>query len=87
MEKVELGVVYCPTHLMLADYFKNTLQGALFHKSRYIIMGILSPYIIIKYVASYSSKERVENQIPGKQIPLKNISIKKVDSIGRAKDT
>ena len=72
---------------MLAGYFKNPLQGALFHKFRYIIMGILSPYIVIKYVASYSSKERVENQIPGKQIPLKNISIKKVDSTGRAKDT
>ena len=52
------------------------LQGALFHKFSYRLMGRVSPYKLLRYIALYSSKERVENQIPGKQVPSKNIPSK-----------
>ena len=30
-KKEEPSIVYCPTNLMLADYFKKSLQGDLLH--------------------------------------------------------
>ena len=76
-DKGKLSIMYFPTHLMLADYYTKPLQGALFHKSRYIIVGRVSPYKILKHISPYSSKELVENQIPGKQIPRNKIPPKK----------
>ena len=35
----EVRVAYCPTELMLADYFTKPLQGSLFNKFRSVIMG------------------------------------------------
>ena len=35
-------------------------------------MGIVSPYTLLKYIDSYSRKELIENQLPGKQIPSRN---------------
>jgi hypothetical protein len=35
----ELDVVYCPTEMMVADFFTKPLQGALFKKLRAVIMG------------------------------------------------
>ena len=40
--------MYYPRHLMLADYFTNPLQGALFFMFRDIIMGRVSPYTLLK---------------------------------------
>ena len=60
VDKKQVRVVYCPTRLMLADYFKKALQGALFRKFRNIIMG----YVHIDDILSdptYLLKERVEN--------------------------
>jgi hypothetical protein len=38
--KIEgIEVVYCPTDLMVADFFTKPLQGALFHKLRAVVMG------------------------------------------------
>ena len=71
--KGNLSVIYCTTHLMLADYFTKPLHRALFHRSRKIIMGIVSTYTLLKYITSYSSKERIKNKIPGKHIPSKRI--------------
>ena len=36
-----INVVYCPTSEMLADFYTNPLQGALFKKFRDVIMGLL----------------------------------------------
>ena len=49
---------------MLADYFEKPLQGALFHKFRDIIRVRVSPFTLIEDTFSYTSKERVEKQIP-----------------------
>ena len=73
MEKGYISVMYFLTHLILADYFTKTLQGYLFSNSRDILMGIVSPYTLLKYITSYSSKQNVDNQIPRKKIILKKI--------------
>ena len=40
--KGEMRVEYCPTHLMLEDFFTKTLMGGLFRKFRSVIMGYTS---------------------------------------------
>ena len=55
---------------MLADYFTKTLQGELFHNFRDIIMGRVSPLTLLEDIFSYTSKDRVEKQIPLKEITL-----------------
>jgi hypothetical protein len=60
VDRKEIEVRYCPTHLMLADFFTKALQGNLFRTFRDIIMG----YIHIDTILldpSYPLKERVEN--------------------------
>ena len=58
----EINIEYCPTELMLADFFTKPLQGSLFNKMRDVIMGT-------KHVNSLkdelppSAKERVENSM------------------------
>ena len=39
VDRKEIRIQYCPTWLMLADYFTKALQGSLFVKYRNIIMG------------------------------------------------
>ena len=54
---------YCPTELMLADFFTKPLQGNLFKKFRRVVMG-WDPISVLQkeYLEEYSdkSKERVE---------------------------
>ena len=69
VDKEELSIVYCPSHLMLADYFTKTLQGEFFHKFRGIITGRVSTFTLIEYTFQYKRKERVGKNIPLKEIP------------------
>ena len=69
--KGEIRIMYCPTHLMLADYFAKPLQGSLLHNFRDIITERVITYTILKEIASYSSKKHVENKIPNKNIQYK----------------
>ena len=39
IDKKEIKVEYCPSLIMLADYFTKPLQGVLFNKLRDVIMG------------------------------------------------
>jgi hypothetical protein len=39
--KKEVGIQYCPTKQMVADYFTKPLQGALFYKFRDQILGLV----------------------------------------------
>jgi hypothetical protein len=62
VDKKEVEVKYCPTKLMLADYFTKALQGRLFRLFRDIIMG----YVHIDTILldpSYPLKECVENTV------------------------
>ena len=42
IDKREMRVEYCSTHLMLADFFTKPLMGELFRKLRDVIMGYTS---------------------------------------------
>ena len=59
VNKKEVEIKYCPTTLMLGDYFTKPLQGNLFRRFRDVIMGkvhindlLLDP--------NFKIKERVE---------------------------
>ena len=39
VDKGEIKVEYCPTNIMLADFFTKPLQGRLFKDFRDVIMG------------------------------------------------
>ena len=69
VEKQELSIVYCPTHLMLAYYLSKPLQGAFFHKFGDIIMGRVIPFTLLEDTFSYTNKEPSGKHIPSKYIP------------------
>jgi hypothetical protein len=61
VDKKEVEIQYCPTQLMLADYYTKALQGNLFKRFRDVIMG----YVHINDLLldpSFPLKERVENR-------------------------
>ena len=62
--------MYCPTNIILADSFTNSLQGALFHKFSDIIMGRVGPFTLLEDTFFYKSKERVGKHISSKYIPF-----------------
>ena len=84
VDKGELTIKYCPTALMLADYFTKPLQGALFHKMRNVIMGYKS---IDSFINDNDSgiKERVAINNPVTVIPHNNHDGQNVS--GNAKNT
>ena len=59
IDRKEVEVEYCPIKRIVADFFTKPLQGALFLKFRYVIIG-LKPMLLI-LISDYSSlKECVE---------------------------
>ena len=61
VDKEEIEVRLCPTHLMIADYFTNILQIKLFKLFRDIIMGYKHIGDILEDIES-TDKERVGNK-------------------------
>ena len=59
VDKKEIKVEYCPTSIMLADFFTKPLQGALYQKFRDVLMGY-KPTTTLEQ-KSFEIKERVEN--------------------------
>ena len=56
---VDKGIIiikYCPTELIIDDFFTKPLQGALFYRMRDVVMGNISVH---KFLNSYEEKERV----------------------------
>jgi hypothetical protein len=60
IDRGEIDVVYCPTEMMVADFFTKPLQGALFKKLRAVIMGDIDVATFLRM--SSESKERVEKE-------------------------
>ena len=58
VDKGEIKVEYCPTLLMLADYFTKPLQGIRFRELRNVIMGYKSIFELDVSLLS-TIKERV----------------------------
>ena len=60
VDKQEVQILYCPTNLMIADFFTKPLQGSLFKVFREVIMG----YKPITALLNLDTiKERVENTV------------------------
>ena len=76
-EKIE--VKYCPTYLMLADYFTKPLQGKLFTRFRRVIMGYDSIDNILMDPV-FPLKERVEKCLNG---VIRNTKSTTVNNNGR----
>ena len=58
IDKEEVGITYCPTELMLADYYTKPLDGSLFRKLRAIITGHSN--IMELFQNKHTLKDRVE---------------------------
>ena len=60
IDKKEVKIEYCPTGLMLADYYTKPLMGAKFQEFRHYVMGWKSIEHLIKGIEhSAQIKERV----------------------------
>jgi hypothetical protein len=59
VDKNEIEVLYCPTHLMIADYFTKPLQGKVFKMFRDLIMGYVHINDLLKEIEN-TIKERVD---------------------------
>ena len=59
IDKKEIRIEYCPTELMLADFFTKPLQRSLFRKFRNVIMGY-KPIDTLK--VPHPNKEYVGNK-------------------------
>ena len=76
VDKGEISVKYCPTHLMLADFFTKPLNGKLFHLFRDVIMGYKDIHTLSDN--SFSLKERIGN-VSKKENEFKNNTENKGD--------
>ena len=59
MKRQEVEIAYCPTEVMLADFFTKPLQGNLFRKLRAAILGHV-PARTLHQIDEKSSKKRVK---------------------------
>ena len=66
IDKEEITVKYCPTHLMLADFFTKPLNGKLYHTFRDVVMGYKPIYELQD--KTFSFKERVGNINENKKV-------------------
>ena len=66
VDKGEIKIKYCPTNIMLANFYKKPLQGKLFKVFKDIIMGHVSIQVALPtikiLVNEQQMKERVENE-------------------------
>ena len=76
VDKGMVEIKYCPTGLMLADYFTKALQGNVFRRFRSVIMGCTHINDLL-LDTEFSFKERVEKL----NIVIKNSSSNK--EVGR----
>ena len=63
VDKGEVKISYCPTELMLADYYTKPLQGSLFKKFWKVIMGHEHISTLIPKYKQCGNKERVETGV------------------------
>ena len=59
VKKKEVEIKYCPTEMMIADYFTKPLQGKLFHTLRRLIMGHDAVFDLMEQY--FPLKERIGN--------------------------
>ena len=77
LEKELVEIEYCPTGMMLVDFFTKPLQRSLFRKMRDVVMG-LQPITILK--TEYELKEKKsDNTLNGEE--RSDVPIESVDRI------
>ena len=59
IDKQEVRVEYCPTHLMQADFFSKPLQGKLFEVQREFLMGWRPILDLLGMIHDHKIKEGV----------------------------
>jgi len=62
LKKEQVEIEYCPTGIMLGDFFTKPLQGSLFKKMRDVVMG-LQPITILKTEEELNAKTSSEEDI------------------------
>ena len=67
VDKKEIEVRYCPTRMMLADYFTKALQGSLFRLFRDIIMGYTHIDTIL-LDPSHPLKESIKSTVKNRDV-------------------
>mmetsp|Transcript_42935 Transcript_42935/g.62915 ORF Transcript_42935/g.62915 Transcript_42935/m.62915 type:complete len:105 (+) Transcript_42935:10-324(+) len=82
VSKGEIEVEYCPTELMLADYFTKPLQGKAFRRYWNIIMGKTHINDILDD-SLYSIKERVEFRARDSNIVTKKRTSEYASHVGQ----
>ena len=60
-KEMDIDVEYCPTELMLADFFTKPLQGTLFRDMRDIVQGI-KPYETLERKFKQNEKKKLDEQ-------------------------
>ena len=68
LETEGIDVEYCPTELMIADFFTKPLQGALFRKFRDIVLGYKHISTLNEDDEDSSSQERVGKGVSGETV-------------------
>ena len=76
VDKGEIEIEYCPTMLMLADYFTKPLNGNLFKRLRNIIMGYVPISALFDEMPTSSFKERVGKSNISQNIANENVGEK-----------
>jgi len=70
LETEGIEVKYCPTGLMLADFFTKPTQGSLFKKFRDVVLG----YAHINTLKEVCKEESSSQECVGKGLPEKDCS-------------
>jgi hypothetical protein len=68
LETEGIDVEYCPTELMIADFFTKPLQGALFRKFRDIVLGYKHISTLNEDDEDSSSQEHVGKGVSGETV-------------------
>ena len=62
LKNEKIKVEYCPTSIMVADFFTKPLQGSLFRKMRDVVLGYKHIDTLLNTKEDHSSQERVGNE-------------------------
>ncbi len=80
LESEGIKVRYCPTGVMLADFFTKPLQGNLFRKFRAVVLGYKHIDSLVIEAEETPQQERVSRKVPGGNFISSGVSPSSVGS-------
>ena len=86
VDKGEISIEYCPTYLMIADFFTKPLQGRMFHLFRNVIMGYaplstLTSLIPIKERVGMNKMQEKHKNMIGNNFKLSMVNLGWADPV------